>query len=85
MAKIVESDELKSCPFCGGKASYTWKTYKGQLMRMDGGYGYWGTPEDSRTLYWVGCHNSNCLIKPRAYGDKDEAFDTWNKRKDDIK
>lgn len=72
------TQEILCCPFCGGEASVTHKHYKGKLMRM-AGLGYWGTTEDGRTLYWVGCHNSGCF-QPKTYGDKEEAINMWNKR-----
>lgn len=72
--------KLLPCPFCGGEATITHKNYRGMLMRMSGNVGYYGTPESSRTLYWVGCHGSKSCIHPRAYGEKEEAIETWNKR-----
>ena len=82
MAKWVITNELKPCPFCGGEAGYTWKSYKGTLLRM-AGQEYWGTPEDGRTLFWVGCNNSNCF-NPKTYGDKEDAFEMWNSRENKI-
>ena len=72
--------KLLDCPFCGGKATIKHKHYKGKLMRMGGGVGYWGTPEDGRTLFWVGCHDNNNCLNPKSYGDKKEAILLWNTR-----
>jgi len=76
-------DKIKKCPFCGGIASIKHKRYKGTLHRCDG-FGYWGNKDKVKILWWVGCFNKGCSIKPSAYGDKDEAIKNWNNRADTL-
>ena len=77
---MAKKSNLLPCPFCGSEATITNKHYRGMLMRMSGNFGYYGTPEDSKTIYWVGCHSNKTCIHPKAFGEKEEAIKVWNKR-----
>jgi hypothetical protein len=79
--KLKMAIQLLNCPFCGGKASIKHKTYKGMLNRASC-IGFWGSTEEARTLYWVGCDDSNKgCFHPKTYGDKEDAINQWNTRK----
>lgn len=64
--------ELKSCPFCGGKARI-----KGAVYNDLGVYGNKET--DKR---WFGVYCSDCLVSQpkRKYSSKLEAITAWNRR-----
>lgn len=77
---LTNKTEILNCPFCGGPATITHKTFKGILNRCKG-IGYWGNSDTTRTLYWVGCDSKNDCFHPKTYGDKQEAINMWNERK----
>lgn len=60
-------DELKRCPFCGGKVKM-YKRWNKQELGMD---------------YWVVCESSKCPVTPSLdppLGTKEEAIEAWNTR-----
>ncbi len=64
---LVMIEELKPCPFCGGKAKlYPCRKPNGNGLFRD-------------YLYTVVCSNDNCHGKP-SYETREEAVKAWNKR-----
>lgn len=76
---IIKLPNLKECPFCHEPAVLF------QDSLYNNGHGYYG-----KYLYYVGCNNTNCSVKPKTqsiddiYRDSEiaiqESIDRWNKR-----
>lgn len=64
-------EELKLCPFCGGKAKIIIKT-------TNFGKGYGSRTDDVA----IGCINKDCLILPRiaVINNREDCIKIWNKR-----
>lgn len=60
------TDELKPCPFCGGKAMYYW---------CAGPIGINGKPEVQHCILCVGCKATSLWSV-----DKQKAVAAWNRR-----
>ena len=65
-------NELKPCPFCGGKA--TAKSSKYNLL------GAYGTAETDRKWSRVFCKSCNIGQPKRHYISKEDAIQAWNRR-----
>lgn len=62
-------DELKPCPFCGGKAKYDDNFYKN-------GTGHY--------VYCENCGASSCILIGENCFSKKYVFDQWNRRVNDA-
>jgi len=75
---------LKPCPFCGGKAILKNKHYKPGLDRIKfaGKFEWHGEIDKWTTIWFVGCDNNECDMKPitRYQCNKEDAIKIWNKR-----
>lgn len=75
MRLIMKSDELKLCPFCGGKA---------KLMACDGTGEYFAnvgtTKLKGRELDHLLIRCEKCGIRTKAYSTEKGVFKAWNKR-----
>ena len=65
-------NELKNCPFCGGKARCTFGKYN--LL------GAYGTTEEERRWYGVRCSRCGVTQQKRKYHTREEANEAWNGR-----
>lgn len=70
---MTATDELRPCPFCGGKA----KVMKLDLDSIDEGWQLWGVwcEDDLNEKYAHGHYIDN-------YATKEEAVAAWNRRAD---
>jgi Lar family restriction alleviation protein len=68
------SDELKPCPFCGGKAEMR----DARKFLVVSKFSY-------IIPYSVGCSNKKCDVKPYTEysSTEQEAIDAWNRRAND--
>ena len=63
----MESNELRSCPFCGGEAKLQTFTSRGWLYKV--------------TTHYVKCKVCNCQTMVQFTAD--EAVEIWKRRVDD--
>ena len=61
-------DELKCCPFCGGKAAVRKSTWIAPEAGREYGHG----------SYFVMC--DTCLTSGNNYGTEEKAIASWNRR-----
>ena len=65
------SEELKSCPFCGGKAVSSEQTTD---------------KKNEFEFGWIGCQKCRCFINYINNRDgKNKAIKAWNRRTDNVK
>lgn len=65
------NEELKPCPFCGGKAeTHSCGTFENEKLAVI---------FDGR----VGVHCSVCHVATTPYENEEEAIEAWNRRSDD--
>ena len=69
--------ELKPCPFCWGKARYTFGKYN--LL------GSYGTAEEERRWYGVRCSKCGVSQPKRKYDTRELSTEAWNRRAEDGK
>ena len=65
-------NELKPCPFCGGKPRRKQDSYN--LL------GAYGTPETERKWFSVYCTSCKTEQPKRLYGTRKESDEMWNRR-----
>ena len=75
-------EELKRCPFCGGKA----KMWDDGYMRpvIDEGGAYVDMDIKSPDLYGVECTSIGCYCQLIGYDTEAEAITAWNRRTQNI-
>ena len=62
------NNELKLCPFCGGKAEL-WLDFEQYRTKFE---------YDEKNVYHCGC--KNCGIIFSSYWEKEHAIEQWNRR-----
>lgn len=71
----MSGEELKPCPFCGGKADIWKKQYPNGYID-----GVWKT----RTTWVADCSVCDCVCS-EIFKTKKEAIEAWNRRVEDDK
>ena len=68
--------ELKSCPFCGSKATRLCAYDRNDIIKLV-------DEEEYEIALGVGVYCRNCGVRTKFYKEVKEAADAWNRRKAD--